>query len=85
MKRYSEAITVFEEGLKKQPEHAQMWMNYGNALAMSSRLKEAIKTFEKAYALDPNQKQALNYLFMAYRDIGDYGKADYYYQLYINK
>jgi Flp pilus assembly protein TadD len=85
LKRYSEAITVFEEGLKKQPEHAQMWMNYGNALAMSSRLKEAIKTFEKAYALDPNQKQALNCLFMAYRDIGDYVNANYYYQLYINK
>lgn len=85
LKRYNEAITVFEDGLKKQPDHAQMWMNYGNALAMSTRLKEAIKAFDKAYALNPNEKQALNYLFMAYRDIGDYVKADYYYQLYINK
>lgn len=85
LKRYNEAITVFEDGLKKQPDHAQMWLNYGNALAMSSRLKEAIKAFEKAYALNPNQKQALNCLFMAYRDIGDYVNANYYYQLYINK
>lgn len=85
LKRYNEAITAFEEGLKTQPDHAQMWMNYGNALAMSSRLKEAIKAFDKAYALNPNQKQVLNYLFMANRDIGDYEKANYYYQLYTNK
>ena len=85
LKRYNEAIIVFEDGLKKQPEHAQMWMNYGNALAMSSRLKEAINAFDKAYALNPNQKQVLNYLFMAYRDIGDYVKADSYYQLYNSK
>lgn len=85
LKRYNEAIIVFEDGLKKQPDHVQMWMNYGNALAISGHLKEAIKAFEKAYALNPNQKQALNCLFMAHRDIGDYVKANYYYELYINK
>lgn len=85
LKRYNEAIIVFEDGLKKHSNHAQMWLNYGNALAVSSRFKEAIKAFEKAYELNPNQKQALNCLFMSYKDIGDYEKADYYYQLYIKK
>lgn len=85
LKRYEDAIVVFEEGLRKEPNHAQMWLNYGNALAISNHFKEAINAFEKAYALNPNQKQALNCLFMAYNAIGDTEKANYYYQLYINK
>ncbi len=85
LKRYNEAITIFEDGLKKEPNHAQMWLNYGNALAISNRFKEAIKAFEKAYELNSNQKQALNCLFMAYNAIGNIDKANYYYQLYINK
>jgi protein O-mannosyl-transferase len=85
LKRYNEAISVFENGLKKHSDHAQMWLNYGNALAISNRFNEAIKAFEKAYKLNPNQRQALNYLFMAYNAIGDSVKANNYYQLYINK
>lgn len=85
LKRYNEAIKVFEDGLKKHSNHAQMWLNYGNALAVSIRFKEAIKAFKKAYELNPNQKQALNCLFMVYRDIGDYDKANYYFELYKNK
>lgn len=85
MKKYADAISIFEKGIAKEPNHAQMWLNYGNALAISNHMQEAIKAFEKAYALNPNQRQALNCLFMAYRALGDFNKANYYYQLYVKK
>jgi tetratricopeptide (TPR) repeat protein len=44
-KEYSKAIQVFDRGLKLNPEHAEMYLNYGNALAVSTKYKEAISVF----------------------------------------
>ncbi|HRG39161.1 MAG TPA: tetratricopeptide repeat protein [Bacteroidia bacterium] len=58
-----------------------MYLNYGNALAMSNRDKEAIKAFEKSYNLNAiNNSQALYFIAITYNKMGDTTNANKYYR-----
>ena len=84
-KEYTKAITVFKEGIKKNKSSVELWMNYGNSLAASGNLKDAITAFEKAYELNPNEKNALKFLTMAHQQLGNTEKANYYYAEFVKK
>lgn len=84
-KEYPEAIAVFKEGIKQSSSSVELWMNYGNTLAASGNLKEAITAFEKAYELNPNEKNSLKFLAMAYQHLGNMERANFYYSEFVKK
>lgn len=84
-KEYNKAITIFKEGIKQNSSSAELWMNYGNTLAISGNLKEAVPAFEKAYELNPNEKNSLKFLAMVYQQLGNIDKANYYYSEFLKK
>ncbi len=84
-KEYTKAVAIFREGIKKNVSSFELWMNYGNALAASGNLKEAITAFEKAYELNPNEKNALKFLTMVHQQLGNIDKANYYYVEFLKK
>lgn len=81
LKKYEEACSAFETGIQKDSNSFSMYLNYGNALAMSNRDKEAIKAFEKSYNLNAiNNSQALYFIAITYNKMGDTTNANKYYR-----
>lgn len=86
-KEYEKACKEFEQGLVVDPASADLYLNYGNALAMCNRDKEAITSLEKSYTLDPKNVQALYFIAITYNKLGDTLNANKYYNEFqrINK
>ena len=51
--RYAEALAVYRQGVALDPDHAEAHSNLGSALGQLGRLQEAVQSFERALALDP--------------------------------
>lgn len=82
LKRYPEAADAYAAGIKRYPDNAELWLNYGNALAVQAKYPEAITAFEKAYALDNGQVKALYFLALTHQNIGNGQKANEYLKAY---
>ena len=81
LKKYEESCKAFEAGIEKDSGSFSLYLNYGNALAMSNRDKEAIKAFEKSYRLQSeNNSQALYFIAITYNKMGDTTNANRYYR-----
>jgi len=52
--RLPEAIQLYEEALRLNPDHAEAHSNLGIALAQAGRVREAIGQFEQALRIMPN-------------------------------
>ena len=50
---FQKAIEEFHIELEESPNEAGLWNRLGDTLAMTGRMEEASKTFEKALSLDP--------------------------------
>jgi|TARA_B100000315_G_scaffold124513_1_gene114499 tetratricopeptide (TPR) repeat protein len=74
-KRYAQAIPLLQKVVKANPTHANAW----NLLAYSNRktgkLQLALGQYIKALDIDPNHKDAHEYLGELYLKLGDLGKA----------
>ncbi len=57
-KAYSEAIPIFEKGIKYAPTWSFLHLNYGLALANQNRLAEAEVAYKKAIDLKPEEPTA---------------------------
>ncbi|MCW3085188.1 MAG: bacteriophage receptor-2C outer rane subunit [Bacteroidetes bacterium] len=81
-KDYVQACKVFEEGITttKDSTSSNLYMNYGNALAMSNRDPEAIKALERSYELNSKNPQALYFIAITYNKMGDTLNANKYYR-----
>lgn len=77
-KDYSKAIETFEKGIAVDSTYGDLWLNYGNALAISNRFADALVAFEKAYQLNPALKQALYFIALTYQNLGNAAKAQEY-------
>ncbi len=75
---YEEAILLYEEILKKNPNHAASIENIGLCYLNEGKIKESIPYFEKAHQLDGADFLSLTNLFYAYWKLGEKDKADYY-------
>ena len=53
-KRYQESLALFQKLLEMTPDNAQAHANLGATLYYLGRPKEALRSFERALALDPN-------------------------------
>lgn len=80
LKKYEESCKVFEQGLSKDSTHADVYLNYGNALAMSNRDKEAIAAFDRSFRLDNTNPQPLYFIAITYNKMGDTASANRYYR-----
>ncbi len=81
-KDYAQACKVFEDGITttKDSTSPNLFMNYGNALAMSDRNQEAIKALERSYELDSKNPQPLYFIALTYNKLGDTLNANKYYR-----
>lgn len=81
-KQFAAAANAFREGTIAYPENAELWLNYGNALAANQDFKTAIQVFQKAFELNPNQRMALYYIAVTYHNMGNDTQANAYMQRY---
>jgi tetratricopeptide (TPR) repeat protein len=56
--RIEPAITVFRANARVHPNSANAWDSLGEALAMAGRKDEAIASYRRAVAIDPEQQSA---------------------------
>jgi tetratricopeptide (TPR) repeat protein len=81
LKRYDEACKAYESGIDRDSGSFSLYLNYGNALAMSNRNIEAIQAFKKSYSLkSDNNAQALYFVALTYNKMGDTVSANKYYK-----
>jgi tetratricopeptide (TPR) repeat protein len=82
-KEYDKACREYEKGIKVDSTSADLYLNYGNALAMSNRNREAIRALEKAYSLNPANPQSLYFIAITYNKLGDTLNANRYYDAFL--
>lgn len=51
--RYEEVLRIYDEILKKRPDHAGFWMKRAAALVCLERDQEAIESFDRSIAIHP--------------------------------
>lgn len=81
-KEFKRAAEMFKLGTAAYPDNAELWMNYGNALAADGNYKAAIPVFEQSLRVNPSQKMVLYYLALTYHNLGDDAKANAFMQRY---
>lgn len=81
-KEYLQAREAFEKGIARDTTYAQLYLNYGNVLGALNQPDAAIAALEKAYALDPTNRQPLYFIATAYTVKGDLQKAAEYMNRY---
>lgn len=79
-KAYEPAERYFIRAIKANPDRAEFYGNYANALLEQGKLNEAIEQAKHSIALDPNQYQSHNILGNAYLMQGDYAPASGYFR-----
>lgn len=70
-----EAEEAFRMLAQDFPEHAGPWTNLGILFARSNRRPQAIGALARAAQLKPDNKIALNWLGILYRESGDFERA----------
>jgi len=81
-KEYDKACREYEKGLQVDSTSADLYLNYGNALAMSNRDMDAIRAFNRSYKLNPENPQPLYFLAITYNKMGDTLNANMYYDAF---
>ncbi len=69
-REYDQSLTVFKEGLAKDPDNAILNAGMGNNLAALNRYREAIPYLEKAARSDPADQTAHFGLAACYQALG---------------
>ncbi len=67
---YQDQITLWKDAVLKSPNKARVHDNLGVVLKRHGHISEAMKEFERAVQLDPNDPLALNNLATIYCSIG---------------
>ncbi|MDJ1472482.1 tetratricopeptide repeat protein [Cytophagaceae bacterium DM2B3-1] len=55
-----EAIKIYDQGIKKFPDHYLLYFNKGISLAQQEKQEEALENFQKAIVLEPNHPGSHN-------------------------
>jgi len=73
--KYETAISFFQRATKKNPRYAQAWYYVGYCGTKLGRNVEAVKAYEQAILLEPNNAKFRNGLGSALRYLGRYDEA----------
>jgi tetratricopeptide (TPR) repeat protein len=58
LKRFEQAVTLFDRAIELAPTSAIAFVNRGNSLAALRRVDEALADYERALVLEPDNVQA---------------------------
>ena len=72
---YEEALSYFEEVVKKNPRNADAYFYIGVCNGKLGRYTEAAEAFKQAIRIKPDYAEAHNYLGVAYAELGRYKEA----------
>lgn len=73
---HDQACTWFYKASKEAPSSAHIYFNMGFSLFNDNKPYEAIESFQKAISINPDMKEAYNYLAEVYRFLGEKEKAE---------
>jgi predicted Zn-dependent protease len=76
------AILNFEKGIAKDSLNWNLYLNYGNALAMDNQDEKCIKALKKSISINSNNKQAYYFLALIYNKLNDKENESKYFDLY---
>jgi predicted O-linked N-acetylglucosamine transferase (SPINDLY family) len=68
LKKYSEALSLFDQAIKSKTKHAGSWNNRGNALIGLCRITEALESYRNAFDIEPSGDSLSNILFVSNYD-----------------
>lgn len=77
--KYDEAISLYKELSNSDKQSATVFYNLGNAYFKKSELANALLNYERAYRLQPSDKDIKNNLNFAYAQIADKIKTPKHY------
>jgi tetratricopeptide (TPR) repeat protein len=69
LKRYQEALDVYDLALQLKPDFASAWANRGNVLRDFTRFDEALQSYNQALVLVPDDVHFLNLRGMLYKNL----------------
>ena len=72
---FEEAILLLKKGLEEHPQSASLWHNLGNAHHLNKDYRQALKYFEKADLLRPDDPEILLTIGNASYGVGCYDEA----------
>jgi Tfp pilus assembly protein PilF len=75
LRRFEEAETTFRRALKLKPVYAEGMFNLGKVLHKRGKLGESLRTYERAYVIDPEFPGLRVSLAQMYRQHGQLDKA----------
>lgn len=75
LNHFEEAIQLLKKGLEKHPQYASLWHNLGNAHHLNKDYRQALKYFEKADLLRPDDPEILLTIGNALYGVGCYDEA----------
>jgi TonB family protein len=70
--RYKEAVKIFKEGIRTDPENYELYYRLGAAYRSLKHPNEAAESFKKAVRIKPDAADAHYYLGMSYFDLRRY-------------
>jgi len=73
---WERAIGLFTEAVEEEPESADAWNMLAYSQRMSGDIESAFANYQKALAIDPDHKDAHEYIGEAYLQIGDVAGAE---------
>ncbi len=76
---WKDAITLWSDAVRKEPNNAGAWVGLGNAYHVGGELVEAEARYYKALALDPTSCDANTFLGQALMQEGDLEKSRVYF------
>jgi diamine N-acetyltransferase len=74
-KAYGQAEDYFSRAIRVNPQRAEFYGNYANALLEQGKLEQAIDQGKQSIALNPRHYQSQNILGNAYLLLGEYAQA----------
>lgn len=72
---YQRALGLLHKVVQAEPRNADAWNYIGFSQRKLRHFDESLAAYQKALALNPNHKGALEYMGELYLDLGDMGKA----------
>jgi tetratricopeptide (TPR) repeat protein len=83
-RKYFQAGRLFEECLRREPDHLRSLVKFALVLQMTGRIHLALTTYRKALKLSPNDSVVLNGMGNCYRAEGKFDKAATSYRRALN-
>lgn len=79
MDKYQEAVAIYDDSLKTNPQDTISWNNKGAALISINEYQEAIECFDKALKIHPKDAAALHNKGVSLEKLGKHQEAIKYY------